>query len=136
MLHINKRKKNDPPTPCKIDQDGEFEVIPVQLEQLYEISSVKFNLPRDLKNVDSKNQVKQTLLKVHQQFKGEFPLLHPIKDMKINDDKLDKYLEEQNRLKDCISELRNEIKNSNLEKDVEQYKDKQKIHSSIRLLSK
>ena len=56
MLHIKPRgKKNDAAEPASYDDFGEMEVIPVVLESLYDISSVKLNLPNDLK--DSKNKV-------------------------------------------------------------------------------
>lgn len=33
------------------------------------------------------------MIKLIKEFKGNLPLIHPIKDMKINDDSLDKLLE-------------------------------------------
>lgn len=44
--------------PAPYNEAGEMEVIPVTLESLYDISSVKLNLPKDLKDSKSKLLVK------------------------------------------------------------------------------
>jgi hypothetical protein len=41
-----------------------MEVIPVLLESLYDISSVKLNLPNDLKETKNKILVKQTIVQL------------------------------------------------------------------------
>lgn len=58
MLHIQPRKKGEDPKPAAFDQEGEMEVIPMLIENLWEISSIKLNLPNDLKNFDNKRLVK------------------------------------------------------------------------------
>lgn len=58
MLHIKPRKKNEDPKPASLDEEGEMEVIPMLIEYLWEISSIKLNLPNDLKNFDNKRLVK------------------------------------------------------------------------------
>jgi len=65
MLHIKPRKKNEPPQPAAYDEEGEMEVIPVLLETLWEISSIKLNLPNDLKQTSNKKLVKSTLIEIH-----------------------------------------------------------------------
>ena len=75
-----------------------MEVIPVVLESLYDISSVKLNLPNDLKDSKNKVLVRQTMIQLMKQFKNSIPLIDPVSDMKVDDEKLDKLLKDSMRL--------------------------------------
>ena len=61
MIHIQHRKKNEEPKPAHLFEEGEMEVIPMLLECIYEISSVRIMLPDDLTNAGNKLLVKETL---------------------------------------------------------------------------
>jgi hypothetical protein len=37
------------------EQEGDLEIVPVALDQVYDISSVKLNLPKDLRTNESKS---------------------------------------------------------------------------------
>ena len=54
MLFIKLRKKNEEPSPAKLDEEGSMEVIPVLLDNILEISSIKLDLPDDLTKNESK----------------------------------------------------------------------------------
>lgn len=64
MLHIAPRAKSEEPEPVSIGQEGTMEVIPVLLECVYEVSSIRIMLPDDLTNAGNKMLVKETLLEV------------------------------------------------------------------------
>ncbi|MFO0131551.1 MAG: hypothetical protein ACK52J_03285 [bacterium] len=64
MIHIQPRKKNEEPKPIMISEPGEMEVIPMNLDCIYEISSVRIMLPDDLTNFGNKLLVKETLIEV------------------------------------------------------------------------
>ena len=65
MIHIKHRKKNEEPKPVMLSEPGEMEVIPMNLECIYEISSVRIMLPDDLTNYANKLLVKETLVEVN-----------------------------------------------------------------------
>ena len=60
-----------------------MEVVPMLLECIYEISSVRIMLPDDLTNAGNKLLVKETLqevfnfIKIEKQFPNGFPSLNP-----------------------------------------------------------
>ncbi len=64
MLHIKQRKKNEEPSPCKLDEEGTMEVVPMLLDNVYEVSSVRIDLPDDLTKTENKMLVKETLREV------------------------------------------------------------------------
>jgi len=73
-------------------QEGEMVVVPVMLHTLESISGLRLILPKDLRQREARQQVKDRLQEVFRRFpssgKGAkgIPLLDPIKDMKITDD--------------------------------------------------
>ncbi|KNC34874.1 hypothetical protein FF38_13680, partial [Lucilia cuprina] len=71
--------------PAKGD-DFKTEVLPFTLESVAEISSLKVNLPNDLKNKKNRKALSMNLGKIMKKFKSKIPLLNPVKDMNINDD--------------------------------------------------
>lgn len=64
MLHIKPRNKNEEPIPAEIDQEGSMEVIPMLLDNIFELSSIRIELPDDLTNKENKALVKETLKEV------------------------------------------------------------------------
>ncbi len=66
---------------------GEIIVVPVHLNLIQQISSVRIFMPSDLRPRDNRMAVHKTLQEIHRRFAGESgkPLLDPVKDMKITD---------------------------------------------------
>lgn len=64
MLHIKQRKKNEEPSPSRLDEEGTMEVVPMLLDNVYEISSIRVDLPDDLTKNENKILVKETLKEV------------------------------------------------------------------------
>lgn len=64
MLHIKNRNKNEEPFPAPIEEEGSMEVIPMLLDNIYELSSIRIELPDDLTRKENKALVKETLKEV------------------------------------------------------------------------
>jgi len=73
------------PKPCEKGEKGDAIVIPCDLSAIEEISSVRVFLPKNLKNLESRNQMAKVLSEVSKGFPDGIPLLDPIEDLKIND---------------------------------------------------
>lgn len=52
-----------------------MEVIPVTLDSIFEVSSIRIMLPDDLTNAGNKMLVKETLVEIEKQFQEELPIL-------------------------------------------------------------
>jgi len=73
------------PKPCEKGEKGDAIVIPCDLSAIEEISSVRVFLPKNLKNLESRNQMAKVISEVSKGFPDGIPLLDPIEDLKIND---------------------------------------------------
>ena len=73
--------------PCSTNaSNGELVVVPVNLNLVQKISSVKVFIPKDVKSRDNRKVVLKSLKEVKKRFKEDkIPLLDPIKDMKITE---------------------------------------------------
>jgi len=72
--------------------------------------------------------VKETFLEVTNHFKDDFPILDPLKEMKINDPTLESYIKKYNSLKeqrDKTTKQLNEIK-IDVPKSIKDYEKKVK----------
>lgn len=112
LLPIKTRTdKNEQPQPAINEDkiDVAVEVIPMMLECVRKISSVRLTLPTNLQEVSNKMLVFDTLKKIDSKFKGAIPLLDPIKDMGIHTSELDELSQKINSLvplrKKCLEEL-------------------------------
>ena len=64
LVHINKRKKNEDPTPNSYSLEGEMEIIPMILDTVTDISSARINLPDDITKLENKVFIKETMKEV------------------------------------------------------------------------
>jgi len=69
MLHMKPRNKNEDPGPAPFDEEGTMEVIPMLLDNIYELSSIRIELPDDLTIKENKSLVKDTLKEVQNHIK-------------------------------------------------------------------
>ena len=74
------------PLPCPEGQTGELCVVPISLDKLDGISTIRIFLPKDLRKADSRNQVLKSLTEVKRRFPDGVPLLDPVQDMAIKDE--------------------------------------------------
>lgn len=87
-----KDKINPTPTPggiqpCPPNQKGSPLVVPVILSTLEGISHLRIYLPKDLRPDLNRETAWKSILEVQRRFPDGVPLLDPVKDMKIKDEK-------------------------------------------------
>ena len=73
--------------PCRSGKGGEPLVVPVLLSTLDGISRLRLVMPKDLRSLEQRNNLWKSALEVQSRFPDDIPLLDPIKDMKITDNK-------------------------------------------------
>lgn len=85
LLHISKQSKEGNPMPCRNDEEGDVEVIPILHNLISQISAVRLHYPKDLRPLDNRKNVLKTIQEAKKRFPEGLPLLNPIEDMKIQD---------------------------------------------------
>ena len=65
MLHIKLRNKNEEPGPAPLEEEGTMEVVPMLLDNIFELSSIRIELPDDLTVKENKMLVKETMREVY-----------------------------------------------------------------------
>lgn len=85
LLHISKDSKEGNPIPCHEGEEGEMEVVPVLHNLISQISSLRLYYPKDLRPSDNRKSVLKTIREVKKRFPDGPPLLNPITDMHIED---------------------------------------------------
>jgi ATP-dependent RNA helicase DOB1 len=73
--------------PCPSGQKGEPLVLPVLLSTLNGISHLRIFLPKDLRPISSRETVWKSVLEVQRRSPDSIPLLDPIENMGIKDEK-------------------------------------------------
>eukprot|EP01080_Neovahlkampfia_damariscottae_P008060 gene8060-12522_t len=124
----------------KPQKDGEMMVIPIQMNLIESISSVRIFVSKDLKTEENKRGIKSRIDEIKSRFAKQngVPLLDPIVDMGIKDKTIKKKIQKINELEESIrshslykkeiSELYDSfIKKKDLESEV--FELKQKIKS-------
>ncbi|EGF78636.1 hypothetical protein BATDEDRAFT_20298 [Batrachochytrium dendrobatidis JAM81] len=72
--------------PCPKDiKRGSALIVPCLLNAFDGISSVRINMPKDMRLLASRRQCLATIKEVESRFKDKVPILDPIKDMRIED---------------------------------------------------
>eukprot|EP00058_Branchiostoma_floridae_P015086 XP_002600574.1 hypothetical protein BRAFLDRAFT_205455 [Branchiostoma floridae] len=74
--------------PCRAGEKGEMVVVPIMLQLIRSISSVRLYIPKDLRPLDNRESVLKSIQEVQRRFPHGVPLLDPIEDMGIKDDQL------------------------------------------------
>lgn len=83
-----KSADGETPQPCGPDEKGEMQVVPILLQLVKAISSVRLYIPKDLRSLDSRQSVGKSVKEVQRRFPDGLPMLDPIEDMGIKDDGL------------------------------------------------
>ncbi|KAI0713372.1 antiviral helicase [Earliella scabrosa] len=73
--------------PCHSGRGGEPLAVPVLLSTIDSISRLRLFMPKDLRSLDQRNHVWKSVLEVQSRFPEGIPLLDPIADMSITDEK-------------------------------------------------
>ncbi|KAI9895566.1 hypothetical protein PsorP6_019050 [Peronosclerospora sorghi] len=87
------------PTPAPVNTMGlstskyEMKICPVPVEMLDMISSLRVYIPNDLRSLDSRQAVGKSVKEVLRRFPQGVPLLDPLDDMNIQDDRVSRIIE-------------------------------------------
>ncbi|KAK0200936.1 rRNA-processing arch domain-containing protein [Desarmillaria ectypa] len=73
--------------PCPAHQKGQPLVVPVLLSTIEGISHLRLYLPKDLRSSESRDTLWKSVGEVHRRFPDGVPLLDPVQNMGIKDDK-------------------------------------------------
>ena len=68
-----------PPHPPQPDDKGEMQVVPIIINHLTKLSSVRLYLPKDLRSSDTRHSVRKSIQEVHKRFPEGLPQLDPVK---------------------------------------------------------
>ncbi|TRY74562.1 hypothetical protein TCAL_00692 [Tigriopus californicus] len=90
LLHVtkstsNSKNPNDLQPALGTDDKGEMVVVPIFLNLIHQISSVRIFTPKDIRPKESRMAVQKSIKEVYKRFGESIPLLDPVKDMKINE---------------------------------------------------
>jgi ATP-dependent RNA helicase DOB1 len=80
LIHIS------PGPPGISPKEGRMEVVPITMATLDSISTVRIPLPKDLKSIDQRLDLRRTIEEIKRRFPDGIPNLDPIKNMSIKDD--------------------------------------------------
>ncbi|KAJ3855603.1 ATP-dependent RNA helicase [Lentinula lateritia] len=135
-----KDKINPTPTPggiqpCPPNQKGSPLVVPVILSTLEGISHLRIYLPKDLRPDLNRETAWKSILEVQRRFPDGVPLLDPVKDMKIKDDKFTALVQKIEAMEDKMykNPLHTDPRLSEL---YAMYTNKKELQDSIRSLKK
>jgi ATP-dependent RNA helicase DOB1 len=122
-FEVGKRGK---PLPSK---DGDMIIIPIQMDLIEKISTIRVTLPKSLKSAESRLNVKLKFLQTLKNFLNNPPCLDPIEDMKIKGDNFKKLIKKIENCEDQLSDLGFDMK-KNI-KNFETFMKKVKVSEEI-----
>ncbi|XP_026886297.2 exosome RNA helicase MTR4 [Electrophorus electricus] len=97
LLHCSKESVKNAATeaakPATPGERGEMQVVPVLLNLLTSISSVRLYIPKDLRPYDNRQSMLKSIQEVQKRFPDGLPLLDPVDDMGIKDPGLKKVIQ-------------------------------------------
>jgi ATP-dependent RNA helicase DOB1 len=79
-----------------------FQVVPVSVHLLTALSTVRLYIPKDLRPKDARQTVLKSIQEVKRRFSDNLPLLDPVEDMNINDDRFRKTVRKIESLEDRL----------------------------------
>ncbi|XP_038074593.1 exosome RNA helicase MTR4-like [Patiria miniata] len=117
--------------PPKTGEKGEMAVVPVLLNLITHLSSVRLYLPKDLRPLDNRQSVGKSIQEVQRRFPDSLPLLDPIEDMGIKDENLRRVVEKVEAFEERMYSHPLH-KSPDLQKLYSQYEQKAKIASEVK----
>ena len=85
--------KLSPRPALKGQSGGELLVVPCSLDAINGLSSIRVNVPKEVKSVESRKQLLKILFEIDKRFKDGVPMLDPVKDLCIKDVEFTKLVE-------------------------------------------
>ena len=84
------------------DKEGIFVVIPIRLHMISELSKITIRLPSNLKDQDNMAKIEKLYWELMIRFNYQIPIMDPIKDMEIEDTKLNELIKSKTKLEEDI----------------------------------
>eukprot|EP01138_Halocafeteria_seosinensis_P005595 gb/GECG01005718.1/.p1 GENE.gb/GECG01005718.1/~~gb/GECG01005718.1/.p1 ORF type:complete len:1094 (+),score=200.14 gb/GECG01005718.1/:1-3282(+) len=133
---IQRREKPKPCPPELAAQGrGELRVVPVLLSLLDGFSQLRVYLPKDLRPSEARQEVARRVSEIKKRYPNSLPLLDPINDMRIEDDKFKKLVKKIGSLQDKITKSYvQSLSKDDRNKRYQQYEEKQSLQSQIQYL--
>jgi ATP-dependent RNA helicase DOB1 len=114
--------------------DGQMGVVPVILNSFETLSSIKLNLPQNLKEKQNLKKIEKMLEETLKRFKGSVPEPDPIKQLNIKDPRLPEVMTKLSNLKENLKEINKQCEELNINDQHEKlYKEKAELKSKINL---
>ncbi|XP_022092267.1 superkiller viralicidic activity 2-like 2 [Acanthaster planci] len=126
-----KNAATDSAKPPMAGEKGEMAVVPVLLNLITHISSVRLYLPKDLRPLDNRQSVGKSVQEVQRRFPDSLPLLDPIEDMGIKDENLRKVVEKIEAFEERMYSHPLH-KSPDVQKLYSQYEQKAKLASEVK----
>lgn len=116
-------------------KDGLYGVVPCIMNSVEGISPYKINLPQDLTDKSSMKTIESYMIELFKRFKNKIPDMDPLNQMNIEDENLKEIISKRKELEKIISDLEKKIPDfnneENKEKQIEAFKEKEKIKGNI-----
>merc|ERR1711879_735505 len=119
------------PAPAPVDGKGVMQVVPVLLSLFDGMSTIRVYIPQDLRSVENRNSVGNTIREVLRRFPDGLPFLDPIEDMQINDPEFKKLVRRIESLEDRLL-TRKEFKREDMVDLCAEYEKKLEIEMEIK----
>lgn len=119
--------------PSKAGEKSRAEYIPITLDSIEKISSVRLRVPEDIKSSNAKRTLLKTMKDLPKRLPKGIPLMDAVESMKIDDDDFKLLLKKINVLQEKITNnpLHDSVK---LKESFELYSQKVEIEQKIKLL--
>ncbi|XP_014242264.1 exosome RNA helicase MTR4 [Cimex lectularius] len=126
LLMIDPSSSNTDPKKCPKGVTGKLCVITMPHTNIMELSSVCVVLPKDLRTQDNMATASMAYKEVEERFKGKFPILDPVKNMRIQQER---FLELDQHIKNLTKRIENHKANqySDLDKLLSVLDEKNKL---------
>ncbi|KAK3252649.1 hypothetical protein CYMTET_38064 [Cymbomonas tetramitiformis] len=117
------------------EMGGEARIIPLPLDRVDVLSSVRVHMSKDLRNADNRGAVVKALREVERRFPAGVPELDPRSDMKLKSKDLDKIRRQIESLEGCIA--RHPLaKSDSLQQRLDTLQAKRNLKHSIKMAKK
>jgi ATP-dependent RNA helicase DOB1 len=114
------------------EKNGQFGVVPVVLNSFTGVSSIKLNIPKDMKDKANLKKIEKIFEEVIKRFKNNIPEPDPIQDLNIEDPQLPLLMEKLNISKSLLGKINSscdELKINELQEKL--FKDKLELRKNI-----
>lgn len=126
------------PKPCPPGQQGVYKVVPVLLPLLDGLSAVRIYVPKDLRTHEGRQSVAKSIAEVQKRFENEggIPLLDPVEDMEIDDEKFKRLVRKIETLESRLYSNKLYKEDDGLEEKFKLYDRKVQLETEIKNIKK